>query len=68
LKYSELTRRLQKLGVRRLAQGRQHEVWGRIDLQVTAMIPRHPTREVPAGMLARILKDLQIDQVAFLRG
>ena len=58
MKYSELTRRLRRLGVRRLAQGKRHEIWGRIDRQLTTVIPRHPTREVPPGTLDRILSDL----------
>lgn len=60
MKYSELTRRLTRLGIRRLAQGKRHEIWGRPDRQLTTYIPRHPSREVPTGMLDRILKDLEL--------
>ena len=60
MKYSELTRRLRRLGVRRLAQGKRLEIWGRDDRQLTTVIPRHPAHEVPPGLLDRILKDLEL--------
>lgn len=62
MKYSELTRRLRRLGIRRLAQGKRHELWGRLDRQLTTLIPRHPALKAPPGMLDRILKDLGLTQ------
>jgi predicted RNA binding protein YcfA (HicA-like mRNA interferase family) len=58
VKYSELTRRLRWLGIRRIGEGKRHEIWARVDQQLRTVIPRHPAAEIPPGTLDRILKDL----------
>jgi predicted RNA binding protein YcfA (HicA-like mRNA interferase family) len=46
-----------------LRQGGAHEVWSSPDGSKRTLIPRHRS-EVPSGTLARILKDLGLEQQA----
>jgi predicted RNA binding protein YcfA (HicA-like mRNA interferase family) len=58
MKYGELTRKLSRLGIvfRRQAAG-SHEIWRNPANGRYSVIPHH-TRDIPAGTLAKILKDL----------
>jgi predicted RNA binding protein YcfA (HicA-like mRNA interferase family) len=59
MKYGELTRKLHRLGIvfRRQAGG-SHEVWRDPSKNRYTIIPRHASRDIPKGTLAKILKDL----------
>jgi predicted RNA binding protein YcfA (HicA-like mRNA interferase family) len=58
VKYSELVRRLRRLGIEKADEGARHEIWIRAERQLRTVIPRHQSREIPPGTLARILRDL----------
>ena len=60
MRYSELVRRLRRLGFQQLRQGSRHEIWGRPNTALRTTIPRHHTQEIPAGTLSQILKDLDL--------
>ena len=51
MKYSELTWRLRRHDFRRLREGKRHEVWGKPHTDLSTVIPRHQTEEIPAGTL-----------------
>jgi predicted RNA binding protein YcfA (HicA-like mRNA interferase family) len=59
VRYSELTRKLRRLGIELYRQGKgSHEVWWWPERNTQTTLPRHPTREIAPGTLAKILKDL----------
>ncbi|MCB0164318.1 MAG: type II toxin-antitoxin system HicA family toxin [Anaerolineae bacterium] len=59
MRYSELRRKLKKLGCEPLRQaGGSHEIWWRPETDLRTVIPNHPSKEVPPGTLTAILKDL----------
>ena len=60
--YTDLTRRLSRLGVvfRRQARG-SHEVWWHPGRQLYTMIPNH-RGDLKKGTLAKILRDLGISE------
>jgi predicted RNA binding protein YcfA (HicA-like mRNA interferase family) len=61
MRYSELRRKLKKLGYEPLRQaGGSHEIWWRPDTDLRTVIPNHPSREIPTGTLRSILKDLDL--------
>ncbi|MBM3942068.1 MAG: type II toxin-antitoxin system HicA family toxin [SAR202 cluster bacterium] len=55
--YGALKRRLRRLGVELVREGRSHEVWRNPRNGLMAPIPRH-RGEVPAGTLSAILREL----------
>ncbi|MBI4331400.1 MAG: type II toxin-antitoxin system HicA family toxin [Chloroflexi bacterium] len=59
--YSELTRKLKKLGCefRRQAKG-DHEIWWRPERKLYTSIPHHTNKEIATGTLNAILRDLGI--------
>ncbi|MBE0415566.1 MAG: type II toxin-antitoxin system HicA family toxin [Dehalococcoidia bacterium] len=59
MKYSELTRKLTKLGCefRRQAKG-GHEIWWHPGRKRYTTIPHHGAKDIPKGTLAAILTDL----------
>ena len=59
MKYGELTRKLGRLGIvfRRQAGG-SHEIWRDPANGFYTVIPRHASREIRIGTLAKILRDL----------
>ncbi|MEX1255214.1 MAG: type II toxin-antitoxin system HicA family toxin [Dehalococcoidia bacterium] len=59
MRYRELTRRLQRLGIefRRQASG-SHEIWWNPEKKLYTIVPRHPTKEIKKGTVAKIAKDL----------
>jgi predicted RNA binding protein YcfA (HicA-like mRNA interferase family) len=63
LRYSELARKLRRLGVEfyRPAKG-THEIWWWPEKQRRTTIPRHPTREIAPGTLHSILHDLGLTE------
>lgn len=55
MKYSELKRKLTKIGCQKLKEGANHEIWvNREGIKTT--IGRHDTEEVPKGTLEAIKK------------
>jgi predicted RNA binding protein YcfA (HicA-like mRNA interferase family) len=57
--YSELRRKLKKLGCELLRQaGGSHEIWWRPGTDFRTVIPNHLSKEIPPGTLRAILKDL----------
>ena len=63
MRYSELTRRLRRLGVEFYREGRgAHEIWWGPERGLKTTIPSYPTREIATGTLAKILKDLGLTQ------
>ena len=69
MKYEELTRKLRRLGIafRRQASG-SHEIWWNPDRKLYTIIPRHPTREMRKGTVAKILNDLGLTMEDLQRG
>jgi predicted RNA binding protein YcfA (HicA-like mRNA interferase family) len=59
MRYSELHRKLKRLGYERLRQaGGSHEIWWLPGTDLRTVIPNHPSKEVLPGILRAILKDL----------
>lgn len=59
MRYSELRRKLKKIGCEPLRQaGGSHEIWWRPGTDLRTVIPNHPSKKVPTGTLRAILKDL----------
>ena len=59
MRYAELVRKLSRLGVEFYREGRGgHEIWWWPEAGLKTTIPRHSTREMAKGTLARILRDL----------
>jgi predicted RNA binding protein YcfA (HicA-like mRNA interferase family) len=63
VRYSELTRKLRRLGIefRRQARG-SHEVWWDPRRELYTLIPYHRSREIKKKTLATILKDLGLKE------
>ncbi len=61
MNYLELTRRLEKLGCefRRTAKG-SHEIWWHPGRKRYTAIPHHGAKDIKAGTLKKILRDLEI--------
>jgi predicted RNA binding protein YcfA (HicA-like mRNA interferase family) len=64
--YRALSQRLRKLGCEfvRTAAG-SHEIWWRPSKKRFTTIPRHANRDIPAGTLRAILRDLDITRAEF---
>lgn len=64
--YRVLARKLRRLGCEfvRLAAG-SHEIWWRPENKRFTTIPRHGNRDIPAGTLGAILRDLGISRREF---
>ena len=59
MRYSELRRKLKKLGCEPLRRaGGSHEIWWRPDTELRTVIPNYLGKEIPPGTLRAILKDL----------
>ena len=63
MRYSELTRKLRRLGIefRRQARG-SHEIWWDPPRKLYTIIPNHPGKEISKGTLASILRDLGLKE------
>lgn len=63
MKYSELTRKLRRLGIefRRQSRG-SHEIWWDPRRELYTLIPKHPGREIKKKTLAAILRDLGLTE------
>ena len=63
MRYSELTRKLRRLGIefRRQARG-SHEVWWDPRRKLYTLIPYHRSREIKKKTLATILRDLGLKE------
>lgn len=59
MRYSELRRKLRRLGCEPLRQaGGSHEIWWRPGTELRTVVPNHAAREIPTGTLRSILRDL----------
>lgn len=59
MRYSELRRKLRRLGYEPLRQaGGSHEIWWRPETELRTVVPNHASREIPMGTLRAILRDL----------
>jgi predicted RNA binding protein YcfA (HicA-like mRNA interferase family) len=59
MRYSELRRKLRRLGCEPLRQaGGSHEIWWRPETELRAVVPNYAAREIPTGTLRAILRDL----------
>jgi predicted RNA binding protein YcfA (HicA-like mRNA interferase family) len=61
VKYSELAKKLRRLGIefRRQARG-SHEIWWNPKRKLYTVIPNHPGKEIKKKTLAGILRDLDL--------
>ncbi|MYD35892.1 MAG: type II toxin-antitoxin system HicA family toxin [Dehalococcoidia bacterium] len=61
--YSELTRKLRRLGCVYVRQAKgSHEIWANDKTGSTSPIPRHGNRDIPPGTLQRIIRNLGISR------
>ena len=59
MRYSELRRKLRKLGCEPLRQaGGSHEIWWLPGTELRTVVPNHSSQEIPTATLRAILKDL----------
>ena len=66
MNYRKLTRRLRQLDCEFLRQASgSHEVWWNPSNEQFTVIPRHGGRDLPAGTLRTILRQLGIDPAVF---
>ena len=66
MNYRNLTRRLRQLGCEFLRQASgSHEVWWNPSNERFTVISRHGGRDLPAGTLRTILRQLGIDPAVF---
>ena len=66
MKYAELTRKLRRPGCypTRFGAG-SHEIWRNPATEKQTPIPYHRSKDLGAGLLSRILKQLDIDRENF---
>jgi predicted RNA binding protein YcfA (HicA-like mRNA interferase family) len=63
LRYTELVRKLRRVGVEFYRQGKgSHEVWWDPVTGRRAMIPNHPGQEIKKKTLAAIMRDLGLTE------
>jgi len=63
LKYSELTRKLRRLGLHIEDQGKgSHQLWVWPERDIHVVVAYHATRDIPPGTFQAILKTLGISQ------
>ena len=67
MKCGELTRRLKRLGARRVEQRKRHEMWYNPTTDRFSYVPRH-RGEIATGTLHKILQDLGISREQFEQG
>lgn len=66
MKYAELTRKLRRLGCEFTRYGAgSHEIWRNSKTGAQAPIPYHRSKDIGPGLLARILRQLDIDRDEF---
>jgi len=66
MNHRKLTRRLRQLGCEFVRQGSgSHEIWWNPASERFSVIPRHGGRDLPAGTLRTILRQLGIDPAVF---
>jgi mRNA interferase HicA len=66
MKYSELTRKLTRLGCYFTRYGAgSHEIWRNPATGKQVSIPYHRSKEIGPGLLSRILRELGIDRDEF---
>ncbi|MCK6624641.1 MAG: type II toxin-antitoxin system HicA family toxin [Anaerolineae bacterium] len=68
MKYGELVKKLQRLGCefKRQASG-SHEIWFNPQTGRSAPVPHHATKDIGKSLLAKILRELEIDREDFDR-
>jgi predicted RNA binding protein YcfA (HicA-like mRNA interferase family) len=66
MKYSELTRKLRRLGCSQTRFGAgSHELWRNAATHMQTPIPYHAAKDIGPGLLSRILRQLGIDRRSF---
>ncbi|MBI1879598.1 MAG: type II toxin-antitoxin system HicA family toxin [Chloroflexi bacterium] len=68
MKYGELVKKLQRLGCefKRQASG-SHEIWVNPRTQRSTSVPHHASKDIGKSLLAKILRELEIDRDDFDR-
>ena len=66
MKYAELVKKLKRLGCefKRQASG-SHEIWFNPKTRRSTSIPHHANKDIDKKLLAKILRELEIDQKNF---
>ena len=63
MKYSELTRKLRRLGLHLESQRKgSHQLWVWPEREITLLVAYHATRDVPPGTFRAILRTLHISE------
>lgn len=57
MKYSELVKQLTQIKCRIVRSGREHDIWYSPVTNKKFTVPRHKTKDVPAGTLNSIKRD-----------
>ena len=66
MKYSELTRKLKRLGCYFTRYGAgSHEIWRNPATGKQVPIPYHRSKEIGPGLLSRLLRELGVDHDEF---
>jgi predicted RNA binding protein YcfA (HicA-like mRNA interferase family) len=66
MKYAELTRKLKRLGCHFTRHGAgSHEIWRNPATGKQVSIPYHRTKDIGPNLLAKILRELEIDRKEF---
>ena len=68
MKYAELVKKLQRLGCefKRQASG-SHEIWFNPRMRRSTSVPHHASKDIGKSLLAKILRELEIDREDFDR-
>ncbi|HED03220.1 MAG TPA: type II toxin-antitoxin system HicA family toxin [Candidatus Fraserbacteria bacterium] len=67
MKYSEVTKRLKRLGFRFYRQGKgSHELWVRDSDGKAIPVPRYQSKEIRKGTVARIIKEIGLTVKEFM--
>jgi predicted RNA binding protein YcfA (HicA-like mRNA interferase family) len=66
MKYAELVKKLQRLGCefKRQASG-SHEIWFNPRTHRSTSIPHHTSKDIGKSLVAKILRELEIDREDF---
>ncbi len=66
MKYAELVKKLERLGCqfKRQAAG-SHEIWFNPQARRSTPIPCHASKDISKNLLAKILRELEIDRKDF---
>ena len=57
MKTSELVKKVKKIGCYLVEHGKEHDKWHNPVTGKDFRMPRHPSKEIPAGTAEQIMKD-----------